>query len=474
MEEIKMEEIKMEEIIMEEMKMEVSIPPELIKIEIKKEEDDFLIKSETYSTPASQIQESSSRNRLHYEYAIAGDTVQGQTSPQNSADAETETETKWMKLISSGHDSSYSDYKQSSFPSDKQKLFQCSLCFYKTKRKSQLFSHQLTHTGEKLYKCSECSYSTSKNSSLVRHHRTHTGEKPYKCSECSFSTSRKSCLTRHQRTHTGEKPYKCFACSFSTSRKSSLNSHQRTHTGEKAHKCSECSYSSSQKSCLIRHQRTHTGEKPYKCSQCSYRASQKSNILSHQLIHTSEKPLKCSECSFSTSRKPHLIRHQLTHRGDKLHKYNESNTIAIINHGRKEASTIPSQSSDCLNNACYDSTCVPCLRSGFEEDSPTFHDSSQAPNSFQNDSIEGPIFVKPIPFVTFADSIVSIPSSFSSYQPASHMSHLVAPLTFSPGEFVFTPPPTVSPTYSTTYPPPSHILPPLSSPVSTVVMSVDN
>ena len=65
--------------------------------------------------------------------------------------------------------------------------------------------------------------------------------------------------------------------------------------------------------------------------------------------------------------------------------------------------------------------------------------------------LEGPIFVKPapLPFVkpvtfvkllTFADSIVSIPSSFSCYQPASHMSHLAAPLTFSPGKFVYTPP----------------------------------
>ena len=218
--------------------------------------------------------------------------------------------------------------------------------------------------------------------------------------------------------------------------------HQLTHTGEKPYKCSECSYSTSVKQNLVHHQMIHTGQNPYKCSECSYSSSQKTNLLNHQITHTGDKPYKCSECSYRTGWKSNLVRHQRTHAGEIPYKLN------LVRHQMSHTDEKPYQ----------------------RNDSHLFHESRQDSNFFQKGNVQGPIFVKPLPFVkpltfvkpvNFADPFLSSsslpPSSFSSNQPESHKSHPAAPLTFSPGESVFTPAPTVPPTYSTTFPSPSHI-----------------
>ena len=97
----------------DEMKMEVErIPPELIKTEIKKEEDKFPIKSEVYSNAVSQLdcpnQESA---LLNYQWV----------HPNENAYIRSE-------------------------------------CSYNASIKTALVSNQRTNTTEKPYKCSECSY----------------------------------------------------------------------------------------------------------------------------------------------------------------------------------------------------------------------------------------------------------------------------------------------------------------------------
>ena len=221
-----------------------------------------------------------------------------------------------------------------------------------------------------------------------------------------------------------------------------LPHYQWVHPNENAYIRSECSYNASNKTALISNQQTDTTEKPYKCSECSYSSSRKSNLVSHQMTHTGEKPYKCSECSYSTGWKSALVRHQRTHAGEKPYKSN------LVRHQITHTDEKPYQ----RNN------------------SHLFHESRQDSNFFQKGNVQGPIFVKPLPFVkpltfvkpvNFADPFLSSsslpPSSFSSNQPESHKSHPAAPLTFSPGESVFTPAPTVPPTYSTTFPSPSHI-----------------
>lgn len=55
-------------------------------------------------------------------------------------------------------------------------------------------------------KYGECGQGFSGKSDVITHQRTHTEGKPYVCRGCGRRFSQKSSLLRHQRTHTGEKP----------------------------------------------------------------------------------------------------------------------------------------------------------------------------------------------------------------------------------------------------------------------------
>ena len=50
-------------------------------------------------------------------------------------------------------------------------------------KKSALFFHQRTLSGEKANFCKECGRSFSYKSALITHKRSHMGEKPYFCTE---------------------------------------------------------------------------------------------------------------------------------------------------------------------------------------------------------------------------------------------------------------------------------------------------
>lgn len=56
----------------------------------------------------------------------------------------------------------------------------------------------------KVYNCTLCSYRTPSRSDIDKHIRTHTGEKPFSCPHCLYQTANKSNLKRHMRTHTAE------------------------------------------------------------------------------------------------------------------------------------------------------------------------------------------------------------------------------------------------------------------------------
>ncbi|VFV23101.1 low quality protein: [Lynx pardinus] len=150
-------------------------------------------------------------------------------------------------------------------------------------KKSALFFHQRTLSGEKPNFCKE-------------HLRTHSGEKPFVCQECGRSFRDKSTPITHQRIHSWEKPYVCRDCERPFRDKSTLSKHQMIHSGENPHLCNECGQSFSHKSYLIKHKRTHSGEKPFVCQECGRGFSDKSNLTTHQRTHSGENPYICAEC----------------------------------------------------------------------------------------------------------------------------------------------------------------------------------
>lgn len=86
-------------------------------------------------------------------------------------------------------------------------LYQCSICLYKSPRKSNVSQHVKTvHQRIKDFACPLCSYKSSRKSNLANHVKTvHENIKDFSCRYCEFKSSRKYNIVQHiKRVHKEE------------------------------------------------------------------------------------------------------------------------------------------------------------------------------------------------------------------------------------------------------------------------------
>jgi len=173
---------------------------------------------------------------------------------------------------------------------DGEKFYLCPVagCDHKTRFKSNLNTHTLTHTEECPHKCDKCDYATKYKSNLKKHMISHSDEQPHECPSCSYRCKFASNLKTHMLTHEEERPYKCNVdgCIYESKYKSNLKMHMLTHSPEKKFKCDLCEYATKYKSNLLSHMMTHSDDFPYRCSYCHYKTKYKSNLKSHEKTHS--------------------------------------------------------------------------------------------------------------------------------------------------------------------------------------------
>ncbi|XP_077449694.1 uncharacterized protein LOC144068783 isoform X2 [Stigmatopora argus] len=230
----------------------------------------------------------------------------------------------------------------------KQKSLTCQTCGRTFTRTSDVFRHQLTHTGERPFRCSQCDGTFQHSWDLAKHQRkSHGAVVSFTCSACNTSFPHLRALTAHHkccRSEGGHPPPICFICGrgFDTAselqehRKSHVakryvcpqcgegfdslaarSLHRQTHIARQQFKCPHCEKTYTRRSDVKRHVSVHTGERPHMCGQCGRRFLLRFMLARHMRVHTGERPFRCVHCAKSFTLASVLARHERMHTGEK-------------------------------------------------------------------------------------------------------------------------------------------------------------
>ncbi|XP_067636554.1 zinc finger protein 11-like isoform X2 [Eurosta solidaginis] len=237
---------------------------------------------------------------------------------------------------------------------------ECDICGKCFKKRSNLWSHKRSHSGEKPFKCHICEKRFARAAHISAHMRTHTGEKPYKCKYCETGFRRIHVLHRHLRIHLGVNVHRCKFCPLAFPLASELRLHLTSHKNEDPetrernmtalkeeeaklkqqqlegkpggyknirdnneqyqYQCDICGKHFKTKPVLNLHKIIHSGEKPHNCGFCEMRFAQATSLRQHMRTHTGEKPYKCKYCERCFTIKRLLHTHLRIHMGDNVHR----------------------------------------------------------------------------------------------------------------------------------------------------------
>ncbi|CAH1969367.1 unnamed protein product [Acanthoscelides obtectus] len=225
------------------------------------------------------------------------------------------------------------------------KVYECTLCIFKTVTKNYLIKHMATHSdtvSSKLITCTHCNATFKSGASLddhiVRKHPdfiTNIDRKIYECTECSYKTTVKNNLNKHVTvnhvTDSDRKSFSCILCDAIFKTDVSLDNHlikkhpiTSTSVTRKTLQCPKCDYTTVLRSHLNRHMLKHpdieSSYKPRLCPHCNKSFKSKVALDAHIvrrhpefITSVTNKLHECGECMYKTTNKCHYVRHILTH-----------------------------------------------------------------------------------------------------------------------------------------------------------------
>ncbi|RXG61068.1 hypothetical protein Avbf_14560 [Armadillidium vulgare] len=222
---------------------------------------------------------------------------------------------------------------------EKQKMFECCDCSYKTKYKTSFDAHCAKHKNIKLFKCDDCDFVSNYKRHLVSH-------KLNLCPKNAELNSNENCVVNQSKNlqyfslslseillliynkrnlldenasvPSPTEPLKCPQCSFESENQKYLEVHSQIHC--EVQKCPECNYETTDTETFKDHLiKTHLNEsnndrhriKKYKCPDCRYTSLNYESFVVHCLDHVNDKLFQCENCDFKTNYKTSMKNHVL-------------------------------------------------------------------------------------------------------------------------------------------------------------------
>nr|XP_029733250.1 transcription factor grauzone [Aedes albopictus] len=201
---------------------------------------------------------------------------------------------------------------------DEERIYKCDVCQASFAKAYHLTSHRLKHTSiaEKRFYCVECDIAFRTNQSYRTHlHSKHGAAAKYVCDICARGFRQRSDLLTHQLTHSAEGleqlkiqcerclkwmknkksiwthrkicqstgPVACDICGKMAPNPAQLKSHKKyMHQDQRVHQCSYCDKAFKRPIDLKEHETIHTGEVLYTCNFCNKTFNSNSNLYSHR------------------------------------------------------------------------------------------------------------------------------------------------------------------------------------------------
>nr|CAH7729029.1 unnamed protein product [Callosobruchus chinensis] len=220
------------------------------------------------------------------------------------------------------------------------RTYECAKCLYKTIFKHLFDRHMLMHPERSNFStCIHCNATFNTDKWLDAHIvKTHPGfagsltRKIYECTLCPYKTVFKYKLDRHMLKHAEtDKINACIHCNATFKNKADLDEHVvRRHPNftsslsRKIYECTQCVYKSLRKKSFVKHMSRHPeavpGDSLNRCVHCNATLRSKRALDDHVVrkhpdsaAPVGRKILECTECRFKTVLKGSLAQHMLTH-----------------------------------------------------------------------------------------------------------------------------------------------------------------